>query len=467
MLGRSVRSRILFVVAFILLSGGVILHRQVDAPHELSVRHHTAIVNTTTFTQQSSVTSISAEDVENEVVKRPFPRWHDNGIEFSPLMDFIYGTRNKSVTTVVLPKPRSRFPETLYIVDNKGVWVSRTVRGRNWNLMHKKRLVPTERLFVQAWMLLVKDDVEHSTRWKRLRHALEEDGFPFLAWYGDYKSCNHRNWAGIHSIPLFTTSAPVSCHKAFPIPAYQVILDAQPDTIHWDTAMQESRATYPWQSKIPKLVWRGSLSAPNEHWNSTRWRVCTLATALDRTIGDRLDIGLVSIPSINSRWISQINWTSIGGSLKLPIKPMADFQRYVAILDMDGNSWSSRFGALLCYNSVVVKVEPEFVEYFYFQGLEPWKHYIPVGADLTDFLRVATFVTDLENQQAVQEIVANANSWCREHLTLAALAEDLLDIWDVYLRYLDRGDQAWPFVWAKEKETIFRSDFDMMQLEFQ
>lgn len=47
---------------------------------------------------------------------------------------------------------------------------------------------------------------------------------------------------------------------------------------------------------------------------------------------------------------------------------------------MRSNSWSSRFGTLLCYNSVIIKVEPEHVDYFYLKYLEPWKHFVPVCA---------------------------------------------------------------------------------------
>lgn len=453
MLGRRVHTGILILVGFILLSE-VILQLRVSSPESVikETKLNVAIANVTT--QHFS-----------DVSARPFPRWDDGGIEFQRLVDFIHGTLNKSVTTVVARKPRSRFPETLYVVDGKGVWVSRTLRQRNWNLMRTKRVDPTESIFVLAWKILVKDNVLHpSTRWKRLRQALKESGFPFLSWFGDYKSCNYRNWAGKHSIPLLTTCAPIWCNHAFPLPAYQVILDSQKDAVHWHRVMKEYQTKYPWQSKISKLVWRGSLSAPNEHWNSTRWRVCVLANSLNEAIGDRLDIGLVSIPSINSHLKSQINWTSIGGGLKPPIEPMEAFQRYVAILDMDGNAWSSRFASELCYASIVVKVQPDYIEYFY-QGLVPWKHYIPVRADLSDFAQAALFVTDPKNQESIQEIVSNANQWCQEHLTLTALAEDLLDIWEIYVMYLDLGDHNWPQVWTSEKAAIFGSDFDMVKLE--
>ncbi len=41
-----------------------------------------------------------------------------------------------------------------------------------------------------------------------------------------------------------------------------------------------------------------------------------------------------------------------------------DFMKYKAILDIDGNAWSARLGKLLCFYSVVIKVEPTYVGYW-------------------------------------------------------------------------------------------------------
>eukprot|EP00978_Attheya_sp_CCMP212_P020840 scaffold60199_cov103-Attheya_sp.AAC.1 len=67
--------------------------------------------------------------------------------------------------------------------------------------------------------------------------------------------------------------------------------------------------------------------------------------------------------------------------------PFDDFQKYLAIVDVDGNSWSGRFSQLLCMNSVVLKVEPEFADYF-MPELQPWVHYIPVHLNSTDLFNV-------------------------------------------------------------------------------
>lgn len=134
-----------------------------------------------------------------------------------------------------------------------------------------------------------------------------------------------------------------------------------------------------------------------------------------------------------------------------------------------------RPGALLCYNSVILKVDPTFVDYFYFKhniddepALQPWKHYIPVAADLSDLVERAAFVTDPANDGVLQTIVANANAWCRENMIRDRVTRDMLDIWERYVELLDRGSGPhWvERLWRPAKEQIFAKDsrLDMILL---
>ncbi|GMK58662.1 hypothetical protein CspeluHIS016_0601040 [Cutaneotrichosporon spelunceum] len=65
---------------------------------------------------------------------------------------------------------------------------------------------------------------------------------------------------------------------------------------------------------------------------------------------------------------------------------------YKYLLDVDGNGWSARFKRLMSTNSVVLKstIFPEW----YTDRIQPWKHYIPIKADLTDLYDVMTFFHD-------------------------------------------------------------------------
>ncbi|GAX21793.1 hypothetical protein FisN_31Lh084 [Fistulifera solaris] len=375
-----------------------------------------------------------------------FPRWGIEGIVFDDWMSFVQGLGNGTASTVLSPKTRNRFPEIVYVVDAYGVYVSSTLVQRSTlQRTFQHRQTPTEQLFTVAWQLLKETN---STRWRLLQEAKE--GFPFLTWYADCKSCHYHNWNNTYSIPLLTTCAPVLCQYAFPIPNYQNVLSAQSN---WEQLQASYRTHYSSQQR--QLLWRGSLSAPNEHFNSTRWRVVVHAQN-----DPRVDAGFVSIGHINAGF----QWQNLGaGMLRPAVTPMSDFQRYFAILDMDGNAWSSRFGELLCYNSIVVKVEPAYVESIN-RDLIPWKHYIPMASNLSDWDSVLDFLFDSRNDAKIQRIIQNANHWCRQQLTMPALAARLLDVWENYLWHMEKGSPQWQAKWSEYKASIFNSDLNMVKL---
>ena len=419
----------------------------------------------------------------NNAQEQMLPRWW-NGEENGPpsrqshmsnMLDFAHGLLAGNATTIERPKTRSRWPETLYVIDRKGVWVSKTIRDRCWKL-GLSRVLSVENMLHHAWNFFLLRDHEgervNSNRWPMLNQALtirENEGLPFFLWYGDYTSCNLRNWmvAGTmtkRTIPLLTASAPINCTHAFPFPNYGTLDIARKDSASWDTLFREQSAAYPWGTKFRQVVWRGSLSAPNDDLQSVRWRLCRLASKLSEN-DDRqlLDVGLVEIPRRHDHL--HLNVSLVGG-LKEPIRPMKRFQQYVAVLDVDGNSWSSRFATLICSNSVVLKVEPAHVEYYYSE-LHPWKHYVPIRLDLSDLMDQARFVLDGRNEASVRAIIKNANDWCRTRLTHNASATAMLDILERYAASLSRDapNTNWMEQWREAKPGMFSdANFQMMIL---
>lgn len=172
----------------------------------------------------------------------------------------------------------------------------------------------------------------------------------------------------------------------------------------------------------------------------------------DRAKMSLFDVGLTNIPAFLTAQID-IDASKVGGLAK-SISPMDGFQQYIAILDMDGNSWSARFGKMLCFNSVAIKVEPHYADYF-FSDLVPWEHYVPIKSDLSDLVDNVAFVLDPKNDALMQEIVASANQWCAERFTERELAHDMLDIHEEYLRMMNHADPDWTKDWKKKKSEIF------------
>jgi hypothetical protein len=196
--------------------------------------------------------------------------------------------------------------------------------------------------------------------WTELENAIRNGGFLFLAYHKDFNGCNHKNWRTNmtkYYIPIFTLCARLDCAFAFPWPTYESISLAKGSVEDWLKYMSTNEETF--AHKKPQAIWRGSLTGTNNKNldESIRWQLCKLS----QNNSDILDARLVEIP----KWRSDANLTEVGGLA--PLLNMENFQRYVAVVDVDGNAWSSRFAALLCMDSVVLKVQPTRVDFFRYQ----------------------------------------------------------------------------------------------------
>ncbi|WVF70460.1 hypothetical protein IAT40_005250 [Kwoniella sp. CBS 6097] len=82
--------------------------------------------------------------------------------------------------------------------------------------------------------------------------------------------------------------------------------------------------------------------------------------------------------------------------------------QYKYLLDIDGNGWSARFKRLMSTNSVVLKstIFPEW----YTDRIQPWVHYIPIKADLTDLYDVLSFFRG-GNDDLAREIAVAGKEW--------------------------------------------------------
>ena len=286
-----------------------------------------------------------------------------------------------------------------------------------------------------------------------------------LHWYGDYHDCAFQNYRHKNlSIPVFTVCARVDCDYAWPFPNYRTIHDSMASSKDWDsvsttsiTAQPQKHSYYPWHTKRKQVVWRGSLTGGLRNYASPRARIALFAAKQQQTNNSLFDMGITSIPP---PWDHQ-NRSGLGFADS--ISPMSAFQGYRAILDTDGNSWSSRFGLLLCYNSVILKVEPDFVDYFHFKYLKPWEHYIPVAGDLSDLEDKARYVMNDTNTETVQRIIRNANDWCRTHMVYDAIATDMLDVLEAYAVTLEKSDLSWASKFEAEKKGI-ESSLDMYRV---
>jgi hypothetical protein len=134
----------------------------------------------------------------------PFPRWDEkDGIPVERITRFVHGSaQDKDNTTTVLVKGlREMFHETLYIFTKEGLfWTSKLLRARTKKVYVDHRLERLETVAKEAIKLLQDSlsaaEMSNATSpWPNLqRSVIHSVGFPFLAlaWFGDFKTCNHK-----------------------------------------------------------------------------------------------------------------------------------------------------------------------------------------------------------------------------------------------------------------------------------
>jgi len=287
----------------------------------------------------------------------------------------------------------------------------------------------------------------HSSTWLNLRPLQHRNGnmLPFLLMIADQNGCivddsSSTQQIDIYNYPRFSWSIPSSslssslstnwC-KSISIPSY---INWQTfhtyDTKHWNTIFKSNNKLYPWSTKLPLAVWRGSTTAsPKYTQNSSvtlqdtpRGQLVQLSNEYPNLI-DAMFVNFVN----NFQHYQDNNNTNLNNTTNTSTTttrmPFDKQMSYQAIIDIDGNNWSGRFAKLLCTNSVIIKIIPEYIEYFY-TDLIPNVHYM--SATLANLTTVVKYVLDSTNTNEMQNVVLEANKWCSRSMTHDSLVGDML-----------------------------------------
>ena len=151
-----------------------------------------------------------------------------------------------------------------------------------------------------------------------------------------------------------------------------------------------------WKARSDVVLWRGETTGNAEFAREfggwlPRVQMCLLARHIDQT-----DIKIIKVVQSENPAADQRLLTA-KGIFKPPWLPVDAWAKYKFAIDIDGNTNS--FGTLLqrqLLGCCVLKVNSRgrWRQWFY-DRLEPWVHYVPVSADLSD--------------------LAEAITWCRDH----------------------------------------------------
>jgi len=200
---------------------------------------------------------------------------------------------------------------------------------------------------------------------------------------GHSRLTSHTNWPGTtpnpRVLPLFSFQKTASCFDIlFPYPSL------------FRSPTNNGQAS--WTDKVPKLVWRGTQTGG--FYDKTNWhtfaRTRLVAMCSDTAYGRSLcDAGFSGFSQIASDAKVDL-FSNFREYMKSPI-PLEMMSRYKYIASIDGNGWASRFSSLLHSNSVVLKQQSPWFEFFY-RALRPYEHYIPISASLEDVFDVVEWL---------------------------------------------------------------------------
>lgn len=147
----------------------------------------------------------------------------------------------------------------------------------------------------------------------------------------------------------------------------------------------------PWRERADLVLWRGSTTgmghaagepmSPANLDLAQRTRLCLALRGLDGVDAKISNVVQTATPERDTARLRD------AGVLGTPIDRNA-WNSVKFAIDIDGNSnaWSNLFQRLL-YGCCVIKVaSPSGYRQWYYGGLEPWRHYVPVRADLGDLV---------------------------------------------------------------------------------
>jgi len=153
----------------------------------------------------------------------------------------------------------------------------------------------------------------------------------------------------------------------------------------------------PWDAREPRALWRGQTSGwhdmrgkPVSSWRDLpRVQLCRLATSPEgRAV---LDAGITGFAQVGD---PQAERAMVAEGLAAPRLDWRRFSSWRYQIDIDGNSnaWEGLF-VKLCTGSPVLKVaSPLGFRQWYYDGLIPWRTFVPVAADPSDLVDKVTWL---------------------------------------------------------------------------
>jgi Glycosyl transferase family 90/Methyltransferase domain len=153
----------------------------------------------------------------------------------------------------------------------------------------------------------------------------------------------------------------------------------------------------PWNRRIPVAFWRGGTSGryPGGDWHKLqRLELCRIAR-----LNPDIDAGISHIVQLPKGAEDEVR---TAGLLRKWV-PAETFRYYGAHIAIDGNSWPTGLYVSMLTGAPVLKVtSPYGFRQWWYDRIQPWVHYVPVEADMSDLVDKTKWV--LEDGERAEKI---------------------------------------------------------------
>jgi hypothetical protein len=214
---------------------------------------------------------------------------------------------------------------------------------------------------------LVRSNHTHSRREQQQEEAsvshlpalfANRTSIPLVFFMGDDKTCYGTIFPRFAWCTMWESEK--NC-TVFPIPTYTVFQsqpEQSPDQHVFHATLEHK---YPWSTKRRQAVWRGAATGEAPHG----WASLPRAKLVNYSLlyPDLFDAAFVDTSQFILMYPDDEHSKLRSFSRFADRMAMNDYQKYRAVVDIDGNSWSARFGELLCMNTVVIKVRDVFIQH--------------------------------------------------------------------------------------------------------
>ncbi len=263
--------------------------------------------------------------------------------------------------------------------------------------------------------------------------------YPYL--HVDFIIGLEDEFTGIH-LPLFVFAKNRKNPHQILLPDFSCF--AQKTTTYaWTYSLypkiQKAAKKMPWKDKCSLAVWRGTNSGSHHaksgsSCTNSRCKLCTLSQFHPHLINAKFS----QLNETNKEAIKHMKSHYFVGGFMTPEEHL----RYKYLITLDGNTCTyPGLAWRLLSNSCVIKTMTNQIQWYY-AGLEPWVHFIPVDKDLSNLLPNLQWA--YEHDEEASQMAVRASEYARDNLSqegiylyLCHLLKEYEEVYNENLSFVD------------------------------